>query len=1329
MSDTKKRSTSPRSGATGKRKKKKSAHSKARKRAAPVREDVEIDILGANKSSETLHDAAAEVDLLDGGAQPRSKVTSAALEELTGAAPLASANFEQRTARALSGEARAETGDDERVAQEYLQSASEPIASFLRGANVAGEASASDVSRIDALLTQRANARAAEPARGSSMSALLADENVRESRTLEQFVEQALSVTNVDRLPDEVYERPFVLDGLSMRVQNPKYDLWNAERASLRQDLEQLRRERRELGDRRAALQGALADEREAQLRALRARAETLVPSGAATLLKPAGEVRRINEHYREILGSALTQLFVDVRATTARSYIEAVGAVGEENAPTAVGFYMQRVAAPIFDDELARLSSVTFEDMPLTRELLDNYLERFLNAALEQLLADAPSVDQLFGTSANALTPDQRTRALEVGYLRRALQLYASQRYMQVFERWQTLVRQDARESGADEERINGALDKLRDAVRQLAEQRAQPERPLPLESAAPSRDVVAANYRAMVRKRLALQRSDSLVDFAENDALLQAFRRIFANEQLDEFAVPEELLVAPRNDRFQLLERARNEALRQIERAFPDIDAVDEFAAGDDAAERRAQLSALAQRRSDLRALVDEKNDKLEKRILFYSPRKESVAHAPDDARAGNFSPLDLAYPLDVDRTRAQLRDLALSTPFLQSQFDANGEHERANELRAALSTRYAEHLLEREIMRIEHMLENHASKTIDAARHVERRVHDTRPLVLSVELRLRDELRLSERAPTPEMADERAAQARESLVGESVTVRWYRRAPDGTSSELLRTTELAAGELRSSLVRHNSGRWLAGAYFAEADIGGKTYRSRFTATVRVMALCARDNQLFDISDPRSFGECQWREHARNEALEQLAADYRTLVTYGPAALDEMKRSREEARAEKGVANAELEQPPWGDESEANLLRAFDQMYNDAHAFRFDRLLMRAIERIARGASGGQGERAMLARDAVQKFARIVRKSHASRQPKSLFVLIDSSGVQPISATYTASIAALPLATLLVSFAEPVVQAQLTWRENRLLDHLASFYEATGSRYLEARRKALRQQATMGLFRVPGRRSLAANVPHDLPTLDDIEERALRETLRLSPIEVAQAARDPALRRVADRTGAAPTGLYRMQSSNDPLIDNATRDEFHTLIRTRLLDTGLLVYDERMVRIEPSNAQLGAKGLLRRASRIDSTLPTARTGAARNVWLGVHSMANAQPDLYEIVISEQQGAAVVRRGSQPTSKFFPFEKLHTTVLELAARYTATVQNDRLDARIKASELKLLAEQLRKLELSYNFLSLVAPAPPNTERVVHLADFLRALERNELYDFLARLL
>src|SRR6056297_1952558 len=164
MSDTKKRSTSPRSGTTGKRKKKKSAHSKARKRAAPVREDVEIDILGANKSSETLHDAAAEVDLLDGGAQPRSKVTSAALEELTGAAPLASANFEQRTARALSGEARAETGDDERVAQEYLQSASEPIASFLRGANVAGEASASDVSRIDALLTQRANARAAEPA-------------------------------------------------------------------------------------------------------------------------------------------------------------------------------------------------------------------------------------------------------------------------------------------------------------------------------------------------------------------------------------------------------------------------------------------------------------------------------------------------------------------------------------------------------------------------------------------------------------------------------------------------------------------------------------------------------------------------------------------------------------------------------------------------------------------------------------------------------------------------------------------------------------------------------------------------------------------------------------------------------------------------------------------------------------------------------------------------------------------------------------------------------------------------------------------------------------
>jgi len=117
MSDTKKRSTSPRSSATGKRKKKKSAHSKARKRAAPVREDVEIDILGANKSSETLHAAAAEVDLLDGGAQPRSKVTSAALEELTGAAPLASANFEQRTARALSGEARAETGDDERVAQ------------------------------------------------------------------------------------------------------------------------------------------------------------------------------------------------------------------------------------------------------------------------------------------------------------------------------------------------------------------------------------------------------------------------------------------------------------------------------------------------------------------------------------------------------------------------------------------------------------------------------------------------------------------------------------------------------------------------------------------------------------------------------------------------------------------------------------------------------------------------------------------------------------------------------------------------------------------------------------------------------------------------------------------------------------------------------------------------------------------------------------------------------------------------------------------------------------------------------------------------------------
>jgi len=931
------------------------------------------------------------------------KRARAAAEEKKRAAQAASRQ-ERAAARAAMAE---RVGEAAREAQDRFYHAPDVAARYAHADNVreflatgasaggSGEAARvsmsrvdASVSRIDELIADRDSAAAAARRAGAfARSGVSVDPRTPAGALLDEahivsiddFARRVLGLDSIDGLGNELFDEPYQVAGLAGREPNPRYEQLSAMRDALERRRDALRDDRSRIRSvQRAIGPGTLV--RDAQEReALRRQLVLYAPIDSVQLLKPASEVRALNERWRNLLGDALLRIYADYESATARGYDVADGDGAVRDG--IVAQYVQRVAAPVFNRYVEQLRSSTYEDMPLTLEVLRDYFYRFLRLVLDSLMrdesangeealaalraaqAEAAGRNFAFGlddavrragaTDADADAPGAPDeRAVLIGYLRQALHLYAVPEYAAWLERWLADIR--AREPGAVSDAVAKAL---RDAVRRMVEgrERAYRERvktigrPIPRYRPPAERDVVRA-YRQLVTNEVALERAKALAEQDDDESLRVELQQLLA-ERLD--ALDPEVLVRPRIDRLELLATQRAVRESAIRAAFP---------AGGTEAESRAReaaLGALAQRAELARA-----------QLALYAPLAPDAteSHGPADEAATDFDPLDLSYPLDVNKARAQTPQLTALVLRELERFDAAGLHERANEMRAVLSYSYADRLTWREINRIDYALEHLALPTRPAPLTVARRVRATQSaLQLDAQLELRDELKLARRG---EATDERIEAAAAALRTGRFEVRWLfkpRYAPgtdeiDSTQRErVLRTERLAPGQTRATLRVEADGDTcvsLGGLYRvefqaldADGTLTGAVYRSPFTANVRIFARCCRDQTEYEVGTEQ-FGDCEWRAAARDAELAQLAEDLRVLVTEGRRGRQEVARARLRSAGVASRLDAGLFRAPWGADDEASLLAALGHDLADGSVraqFTYTAIFGRFVKRIA--------------------------------------------------------------------------------------------------------------------------------------------------------------------------------------------------------------------------------------------------------------------------------------------------------------------------------------------------------------------------------------------
>ena len=743
---------------------------------------------------------------------------------------------------------------------------------------------AQDRSLIDDMLAASNNALAAAAtqksrAKPGSIGAVLDDRT--KVTTIEDFASRILGMTSLTALADEMLRDPFVVEGLSMREPNPDWTALERERAALLQRREDLVREQRVFIDGRNVLvrpESTVAEDRTRER--LRIELMEIGPLDSVELLKPASEVRALNERWRELLGQALVTIYAQYRDKTSAALVGALGPLADrEDSQNLAALYLQRVVTPVFDEYLERLRSATYEDMPLTLETLKDYFYRFMNIALratlrdkatrgedelkavreraehdvatnvaEALEADAQrwrdsirgedddesSESELFddtGVDTRTMSSAEREQNIVTSYLRQALYIYATPIYIEWFDRWLVEV---ITASGADVDEASIAT--LRRSVQAMVTGREntylERNRVRSLPRYEPQRErLVVMNYARLINNKVAQRRIDTLIQQDDASALRNAIDYALvgatpATDDPDSIQLPIEVLLYPRADRFEILQAALSAQEAEVERAYQSGLRNYELMGDDDDVEDLAALdTARTAAIDDARA----RSETLREQLRFYSPRESDNVkeHGPRDEAADGFSPFDLSYPLDITRTRRQLNEANRLVASLDAQYDANAIHERADELRSLLSYGYAEQLIMRDIMRIDYTLQHLAQPERDAPLQIDRSLASARPLELTARVRLRDEILLASQSPSADMLDDRIANIQSRLEDSRWRVRWYFKARYGDQAgveqlvytELLPVGATGARYLRASLPGNPL--QMAGLYWAVFDL----------------------------------------------------------------------------------------------------------------------------------------------------------------------------------------------------------------------------------------------------------------------------------------------------------------------------------------------------------------------------------------------------------------------------------------------------------------------------------------------------------------------------
>ena len=826
------------------------------------------------------------------------------------------------------------------------------------------------VSRIDELISARENESAAARARAiarsgarvDSIPSVLAD--TESVVTVDDFVRRVLALDSLDGTTKDWYDKPFQVTGFAGQEPNPRYAELRAARDALERRRKGLVAERGRISAAQRAL-GATAAVRDVARRVEMAQRQLALhqPPESVQLLKPASQVRALNARWRTLLGGELTRLYTAYESATA----EALRALDNDDERGAVvAAYLQGVVAPVFDRYVEQLRSSTYEDMPLTRETLQNYFYEFLQLVVESMLRDererddaslaarraaqedaagrnfAFGLDAAVRGSGAAAAAAQDERAVQVGYLRQALRLHAERDYEQWLARWITQV--DASDPGVLTPALKASLER---AVRNMIEAReaeyrarmARSTRVVPMHRA-PSEDDVRRAYAKLVTDEVALARADAVVEQDDDDVLREQVQEVLRG---DASIIDRRVLVHPRLDQLEIVEQEQSARARQIRETYvraDDADDDDDDVSDDAFVDVQAQRTARDEALRELETRVEAVREQLQSFAPF--EMRELSAQAPADEARGAFTPLNLSYPLDVDRTRRQRLALASTVMRQTDTFDAEAIHKRADQMRALLSHRYAEDLTLREINRIDYALKTLAKPTRPAPLQLERRVGSAQgALEFDVGVALRDELALLARDDAAADDDERLVAAQAELRTSAFQVRLYfvpRYAPgtdriDGVQREVLLMAVRLAPNERSATLRLLSGVALGGRYRVEAqrldrdgELVGPVYPSRFSATVRIVARCARDRADYEVGT-EVFGECEWRAAPRSRELAALAEQLRLRIEGGGAAA---QRDAAEVRERAALVlrntptTIDEYQPPWGAEHEQSLFVA---------------------------------------------------------------------------------------------------------------------------------------------------------------------------------------------------------------------------------------------------------------------------------------------------------------------------------------------------------------------------------------------------------------------
>lgn len=1063
---------------------------------------------------------------------------------------------------------------------------------------------------------------------------------------------------------------PFVLRGLSQVVPNVKYQ----EVAEQRKRFEDQRAyivKQRELFDRlfhNTQLMQPLYFREQFDAERI-AFLQGFQPPQALVLIIPPSKKIELTAYWRRHLGDAAEEEMAKYKYNPILEF--GTRFLGQQ----LIGYHVR----PIVLRRLEQLKNSTYEDMPITLELLEKYFVEYINGAYNRLmtLATSTNPDVMYEdvhqstdlTSLGEAFTSTYEAAPEMFYYASVLTLNANRTYRTYLTAWIASKKfsPEVEQDKVHQATISTLETFVNNMIRTYDRYQSNTNNKPYFHSSRPLSILTYKNqFRRLLFLEIAKHRADNLVTsdvarsmlaeyFSARDAMFDA--QILLNMSLQFPA---------------LLDMARDEALEALPNANDNNDPNVGFITDRYDAAIASIRKLWPNYPSDPRGPHSPIDPPTAQSVDVIDPQTRVSTIVVD-----KFSPHDLSYPIDEVRTQQMVGEIQSEIDNIGLQFDPNETHDMANRRRTAMGVLYANRVLAVELSQAEYLLRNVLSPTVEVPLVVDRMIYDTSELVLRVHFELSPLLasRIIYATGGDEvLLDGEAKDALATLEKTEFVVSWYHRPLYGNKEEEFQQ-QVVTGMQEATLILTRSGddidnagaiMQLAGRYRAVARLLSNTdisFESVFEATVNVLAQCIRDGKTFTptFGVTRHHGECIWRPTVPTPEHCNAVDELQILATRGAEEYKTYKKTQKDNAANAGGAYV----APWGASTTENLRRvALMTPENIAEMFTVRSIIGQFIERFAGNVRmlGNQGATPLPANDmqlfvrAVQAFTVLYKaESDAAEwllQPRSLdepaviglrqmvqaasrvqsLTLADGLDVQTSSAEFGTDVECAPIAGLIRLLRTPFAAAMQTGRERRFVSKMQGDLNVFAKLY---------KQVLASRNRVV----LDTQHPHYSPEAAEFMEKrfdANLETLRVSDVH----------------------GLVISESMqlHKLFIDTASSKELENKI------VGL----PRTV-LEPV-----------RPTSIDNM---------RHLWRGSHTFVTSMPDLLVVGRSPATVAGtdlpkklfIVQRGSEPLSRGYDYNTLYEKFLGAFTEYNASTTQ------------MLYVEVARRVTI-YNYFAFLAP-------------------------------